>query len=35
MIKDATLFAETLKKLDAFLWSLGFVPKDPRKNTVQ
>jgi hypothetical protein len=33
MFKDAALFAETLKKLDAFLMSLGFVPKDPPKNS--
>jgi sialate O-acetylesterase len=33
MFKDATLFAETVKKLDAFLSSLGFVPKDPPKNS--
>jgi hypothetical protein len=31
MFKDAAKFAETLKKLDAFLASLGFVKPEPPK----
>jgi alpha-beta hydrolase superfamily lysophospholipase len=34
MFKDATLFAETLKKLDAFLLSLDLVSIDSPKNSI-